>query len=119
MKPLSQEDLLVLLGNLTNVEALADRDNWLLNNDQMMKFLERQYQELGADYYRTPRQLLRSFVMLLRLLRDNPDMDVNEALGTYEVKSDKRESGLGAAMTDTLRPNNTIVEAAEEEDFGF
>ena len=119
LMPLSQEDLLVLLGNLTNVEALADKDNWLLDNDQMVKFLERQYQVLGADYYRTPRELLRSFVMLLRILRENPEMDANELLGTYEVKSDKKASGLGMAMTDTLEPDNSIVDAVDDEDFGF
>jgi hypothetical protein len=43
LKPLSQEDLLVLLGNITNVEVLGDKDKWLLNNDQMTKFLERLY----------------------------------------------------------------------------
>ena len=119
LMPLSQEDLLVLLGNLTNVEALADKDNWLLDNDQMVKFLERQYQVLGADYYRTPRELLRSFVMLLRILREHPEMDANELLGTYEVKSDKKASGLGMAMTDTLQPDNSIVDAVDDEDFGF
>ena len=46
-------------------------------------------------------------------------MDANELLGTYEVKSDKKASGLGMAMTDTLQPDNSIVDAVDDEDFGF
>lgn len=118
LKPLAQEDLLVLLGNLVNVEALGDKDNWLMTNDEMEMYLKKQYDTLGADYYKTPRELLRGFVMLLRSMRDNPELTAKEAIGGFEVKEDKKESGLGAAL-DKAKPNSKSIKDLVEDDEGF
>lgn len=119
LKPLSQEDLLVLLGNIVNVEALGNKDDWLMTNDDMETYLRKQYETLGADYYKTPRELLRGFVMLLRTLREHPDMSARDAIGSCDVKADKKASGLGAAL-DSAKPNNSVIDSLDDdEDFGF
>lgn len=97
LMPLSDADLIVLLGNITNVEALGKREDWLVEDPEMMKFLKKFFDALGANYYRTPREILREFVTLLRTLRANPGMDFDEALANVEPKKERRESGLGAA----------------------
>lgn len=119
LKPLSPEDLLVLLGNLVNVEALDNKDDWLMNNEQMEAFLEKQFNTLGADYFRTPREILRSFIELLRLLRSNPDMSPEEAIGKVEVKIEKKASGLGTVLDSATPAPLPVVEDEDEEDFGF
>ena len=120
LKPLSPEDLLVLLGNLVNVEALGNKDDWLLTDEDMQAFLEKQFNTLGADYFRTPREIIRSFVELLRLLRANPEMNPRDAIGQVEVKVDRRESGLGKVLDDA-KPKDLPDEDLDydEEDFGF
>lgn len=120
LAPLSQEDLLVLLGNITNVEAMGKRDDWLVTDDDMRRFLQLYFNALGAEYYRTPREIIRSFVSLLSILRDNPAMTVNDALSQVEVKDDRKESGLGAVTRKVVGPEEADEPDEDDEDeFGF
>ena len=119
LAPLSQEDLLVLLGNITNVEALGKREDWLVDDAQMQAFLKKYFDALGADYFRTPREIIRSFVMLLLRMREsNGKLTFEQALGGVEVKQERKTSGLGAKVNvvsrDTVSEND-----GDDEDFGF
>lgn len=119
LAPLSQEDLLVLLGNITNVEALGNRSDWLVDDAQMQAFLKKYFDALGADYFRTPREIIRSFVMLLLRMREsNGELTFEQALGGVEVKQERKVSGLGAkvkVVTRDASPEND----GDDEDFGF
>lgn len=121
LAPLSQEDLLVLLGNITNVEAMGKREDWLVTDNDMRRFLQIYFNALGAEYYRTPREIIRSFVSLLAILRDNPDMTVDAALSQVEVKDDRKESGLGAVTRKVVPASDDGGDDGGDEDdeFGF
>lgn len=119
LAPLSQEDLLVLLGNITNVEAMGKREDWLVTDDDMRRFLQLYFNALGADYYRTPREIIRAFVSLLTMLRDNPDMTVDDALSQVEVKEERKESGLGAVTRKAVEAAAGGDDEDDDDDFGF
>ena len=120
LAPLSQEDLLVLLGNITNVEAMGKREDWLVTDDDMRRFLQLYFNALGADYYRTPREIIRAFVSLLSMLRDNPDMTVDDALSQVEVKEERKESGLGAVTRKAVEAAGSDGDDGDDDDdFGF
>ena len=120
LQPLSEEDLLVLLGNITNVEALNDKQAWLVNDDDMQRFLKKHFDTLGADYYRTPREIIRSFVAMLKMLRDNPELSVDDVLGQVKVVKEKKESGLSSVTTRMAQQDSGIgFEEDDDEDFGF
>lgn len=118
--PLQTEDVLVLLGNLTNVEAYGNKEDWLVTDEDMRAYLEKQMTTLGSEI-KSPRELTRGWIALLRTMRDNPELSFGEVLGTTEVKVERKSSGLGAAMMDDIQPNNSMIDAsdADEEDFGF
>ena len=119
---LSQEDLLVLLRNITNVEALGDESKWLVGGEEMKRFLKLYFDALGADYYRTPREIIRSYVSLLLMLRDNPDLSFDDALGKVEVKDERRESGLTQVVTRRVEQGSGTADdddEDDEDDFGF
>ena len=119
LSPLSQEDLLVLLGNITNVEALGKRENWLVDDAQMQTFLKKYFDALGADYFRTPREIIRSFVMLLLRMRESGgELSFEQALGGVEVKREKKVSGLGAKVNIVTRDDSPESDG-DDEDFGF
>lgn len=119
LAPLSQEDLLVLLGNITNVEALGKREEWLVDDAQMQAFLKKYFDALGADYFRTPREIIRSFVMLLLRMREsNGELPFEQALGGVEVKQERKTSGLGAKVNVVTR-NDVPESNSDDEDFGF
>lgn len=116
--PLTAEDQLILLGNLTNVMALGDKANWLANDDQMRSFLEQQYTALGSEDNKTPRDVSRAWVMLLRMLEEDPSLSFDDIVGTVEVKTEKKASGLGAALDDAT-PNMSVLGRIDDEDDGF
>lgn len=120
LAPLSQEDLLVLLGNITNVEAMGDKGDWLVDDQGMRRFLKLYFDALGADYYRTPREIIRSYVSLLTMLRDNPGMTLDDALSQVEVVEERRESGLGA-VTRVVgeQAQDDDGDDGDDEEFGF
>lgn len=117
--PLSMEDQFVLLSNIANVFAYGDASAWLVDNEQIQTFLERQYSTLGADTNKTPRDITRAWVMLLRMLEEDPSLSFDDVVGTVEVKEEKKKSGLGAAL-DNARPNNSVLtDLDDDDDFGF
>lgn len=118
--PLSIEDQLVLLSNITNVFALGDASSYLATEEQMRTFLEMQYTTLGAEENKTPRDITRAWVMLLRMLEEDPSLSFEDVVGKVEVKEEKKASGLGAAL-DTARPNNSAIDnlVGDDDDFGF
>lgn len=120
LRPLSNEDQLILLGNLTTVMALGNKDEWLATDAQMRQFLEMQYTTLGSEENKTPRDVSRAWVMLLRMLDENRDLTFDDVVGTVKVEETKQESGLGAAL-DQAKPNMSVLGNLDEDedDFGF
>lgn len=118
LQPLSQENLLVLLGNITNVEALGVRENWLVEDADMQKFMEKYFNTLGANYYRTPREIIRSFVSMLQFIKENPDASMTTVIGNVKVEAPKKESGL-SQVTTTINKQEETDGGFEDEDADF
>lgn len=98
LKPMPQESLFVMLRNIVNVEALGDEDRYLVTDDDIKAYLKRCFDTLGADYFRTPREIIRDFVAVLRNLSDHPELSPVDVIGKVETTSPRRESGLGTTV---------------------
>ncbi len=72
LQPLTPEDLFVLLQNIAHVHAGGDPAKVAVPDDGIVALLRQANDTLGADYFRTPRDVVRSFVGLLNLLDQNP-----------------------------------------------
>ena len=72
LQPLTPEDLFVLLKNIALVHAGGDPAKVLVSDDGVVATLRAANERLGADYFRTPRDVVRSFIGLLNLLDQNP-----------------------------------------------
>lgn len=99
LTPMPPESLLVLLGNIVNVEALGDRSKWLMDDNDMKSYLERCYETLGADYYQTPREIIRDFVTILKRLAADPSLRPSDVIGQSQVKMERRASGFGGSAS--------------------
>lgn len=69
---LSPEELYVLLANIRNVHASGEPARHLVPDAALLAVLRRANETLGADYFKTPRDVIRSFVGLLNVLEQNP-----------------------------------------------
>ena len=81
LQNLSPEDLFVLLGNIRHVHAFGDEAKYKVPDDALKALLKKAGETLGADYYKTPRDVIRSFVGLLNVLDQNPGRDWQSFLG--------------------------------------
>lgn len=71
LQPLSPEDLFVLLRNIALVHAGGDPAKIAVPDEAIAATLRGASEQLGAEYFRTPRDIIRSFVGLLNILESN------------------------------------------------
>jgi bacteriophage exclusion system BrxC/D-like protein len=81
LQPLTPEDLFVLLKNIAFVHAGGDPSKVVVSDEGIIATLKAANERLGADYFRTPRDVVRSFVGLLNLLDQNPGKTWQDLLG--------------------------------------
>ena len=109
LQSLSSEDLFVLLGNIRHVHAFGDESKYILPDEAMVSVLKRASEALGAEFYRTPRDIVRSFVGLLSVLEQNPGRSWQSFLGAdFIAKSNTPQSV----------EEQIAAEAADEKDTG-
>jgi hypothetical protein len=103
LQNLTPEDLFVLLRNIRHVHASGDVDKYLVPDEALVAVLQRANETLGAEYFKTPRDVVRSFVGLLNILEQNPGKSWRELVGVNFIKkadtpaSVEEEVGLGVA----------------------
>ncbi len=81
LQPLTPEDLFVLLKNVALVHASGDPAKVAVPDEAIVATLQRASETLGADYFRTPRDVVRAFVGLLNVLDQNPGRTWQDLLG--------------------------------------
>ncbi len=81
LQPLTPEDLFVLLKNIAFVHASGDPGKIAVSDEGIVATLRQASEKLGADYFKTPRDVVRSFVGLLNLLDQNPGKTWQDLLG--------------------------------------
>jgi hypothetical protein len=86
LQNLAPEELLVLLRNVRNVHAYGDPTKYIVPDEALEAVLKKASETLGAQYYKTPRDIVRSFVGLLNVLEQNPNRKWQEFLNQDLVK---------------------------------
>ncbi|MHA2245550.1 MAG: ATP-binding protein [Candidatus Hodarchaeales archaeon] len=73
LERLSLEEIFVLLTRVMNVHALHYKYEAFLTNDDLQEFIKVIVSRIGADKLLTPREFVREFIILLNVLRKNPE----------------------------------------------
>ena len=101
---LTQEDFYVLLHKLRDVFAFGDPAKYTLPEEGIPAFMQYVSQRLGAEYFRTPRTTITSFIDLLSVLESNPGADWQSLLGGISVQPDHGGDG-----DNSLEPEDVLV----------
>lgn len=118
LSPLTQEDLLVLLKNIANVEAMGEEP--LVNQDNIEAFMKAHFDVLGAEYYKTPRELIRSFTEIMLFLRKNPDISFTECLKRLTIIGDTERTGMSDLAGVMDNNSSTLnIDGAEPIEFDW
>ncbi|MFO1459466.1 MAG: ATP-binding protein [Verrucomicrobiota bacterium] len=100
LSSLAPEDLFVLLRNIRHVHAYGDPQKYLVPDDALVAVLKRANDTLGAEYFKTPRDIVRSFVGLLNVLEQNPNLKWIDCFGEDFLK---KSEGAGSVEEEVAR----------------
>lgn len=89
--PLNHNEIFVLLKKLKEVFDFNYSVNIDVTDEDIHSFMEEMFNKPGADEFLTPREVIRDFLNILSLLRQNPTLDKKRLFGEIEI-SDERPS---------------------------
>lgn len=76
LKPLSNEEIYTLLENLVNVYNVHYKESIEIAEPEIITYMEGQLNRPGADEFLTPRAVIKDFIEILDLKRQNPSEEI-------------------------------------------
>lgn len=71
---LTYEELFVLLHKILEIHVLHYGWECRVSEDDLLSFLQQAVNRIGADEWLTPREIVRDFISVLNLVRQNPEL---------------------------------------------
>ncbi|MEI6750817.1 MAG: ATP-binding protein, partial [Bacteroidota bacterium] len=88
---LTHEEMYVLVEKLMYMHAQLLDYKPLLSHEDLVYFLDVEYNRVGAETHITPREIIRDFIELVNLIFQNQDKSISEILGSNSFKMAKNE----------------------------
>lgn len=80
LKPLTEEEIFTLLENLLNIYNINYRQEIHMDKETIIKYMEGQLNRPGAKEFLTPRAVIKDFLEILDLKRQNPEVSIDQIL---------------------------------------
>lgn len=80
LKVLSDEEIYTLLENLVSIYNIHYKTKIDFTSDQIVTYMEGQLNRPGADEFLTPRAVIKDFIEILDIKRQNPDAEISDLL---------------------------------------
>ena len=87
--PLDHNEVFVLLQKLKFIFDYNYKTEIDISNEDIKLFMEEMFNKPGASEFLTPREVIRDFLNILNILRQNPTLDKAKLFGEIEI-SDER-----------------------------
>ena len=98
--PLDHNEIFVLLQRLKDIFEFNYKAQMNISDNDIQIFMEEIFNKPGASEFLTPREVIRDFLNILNLLRQNPTLDKTVLLSNVEVVDE--------------RPSNDILDLIDE-----
>lgn len=92
--PLNHNEIFVLLKKLKEIFDLNFDTNISITDDDIQMFMEEMFNKPGADEFLTPREVIRDFINILSILRQNPGADKRSLISAIEISDERPEEVL-------------------------
>ncbi len=89
LRPLDNNELFVLLQKLKEIYDFNFSVNSDITDKDIKLYMEEMFNKPGAEEFLTPREVIRDFLNILSILRQNPNVDKTELITNIEI-SDER-----------------------------
>jgi hypothetical protein len=104
LENLTLEDLFVLLHNIRHVAAAGDPAKYRIDEAGLKEFMKHCSATLGAEFFQTPREVVKAFVGLLSVIEENPGTDWKSVLSVTTVEKDVDPEREPPAEDEEVRP---------------
>jgi len=98
--PLNHNEIFVLLKKLKEIYDINFNINIHVDDADIQLFMEEMFNKPGASEFLTPREVIRDFLSILSILRQNPSADKKTLISDIEITDE--------------RPKETLVDGIEE-----
>jgi len=98
--PLNHNEIFVLLKKLKAIFDYNYKVSTNISDDEIQSFMEEMFNKPGASEFLTPREVIRDFLNILNIIRQNPDLDKGKLFGDIEISDE--------------RPDTVLVDSIEE-----
>lgn len=89
LMPLDHNEIFVLLKKLKAIFNYNYKTDIPISDNEIQLFMEELFNKPGASEFLTPREVIRDFLNILNIIRQNPTVDKNKLFGELEI-SDER-----------------------------
>ncbi|SDI97648.1 ATP-binding protein [Chryseobacterium jejuense] len=93
LMPLNHNEIFVLLKKLKLIFDFNYKTELNITDEEISAFMEEMFNKPGAVEFLTPREVIRDFLNILNIIRQNPDVDKGRLFGDIEI-SDERPNDL-------------------------
>ncbi len=82
LKPLTYEEMLVLIEKLAEIHAVLFDYERILDEEDLINFIKIEFGRIGADSNITPREVIRDFIELMNIVYQNPAINAAELMSS-------------------------------------
>ena len=100
LKNLTPDEIHLLLYRIRFVFAGGDPQKYIVPDEAITTFMARSNNTLGSEYYRTPREAVKSFVSFLDLVDQNKDVPWNDILKNVKIEKTPLEESTPTPLDD-------------------
>ena len=87
--PIDHNEIFVLLNKLKDVFEFHYKVEIDISNSEIQNFMEEIYNKPGASEFLTPREVIRDFLNILSILRQNPELDKASLFSNIQIKDER------------------------------
>ena len=89
--PLTKEEMYVLLEKLADIHSQLYEYEKIISEDEMLDFVKLAYLKRETSFI-TPRTMIRDFIQILDVKKQNPDKDLRDILAAYKFAVDEEQT---------------------------
>lgn len=92
--PLNHTEIFVLLKKLKEIFDFNYNVNINISDEDIRLFMEEMFNKPGAEEFLTPREVIRDFLSILSILRQNPGADKSRLISDIEISDERPDESI-------------------------
>lgn len=98
--PLDHNEIFVLLQKLKAIFDLHYATQLPVTGEDIHLFMEEMFNKPGASEFLTPREVIRDFLNILSIIRQNPGVDKRQLFGEIEIRDERPKEAVLDSLAD-------------------